>query len=121
MSSTTSQSSLSFHLFFNKVKASAETETKLDLISSIWDNDHILRLDEKNRKCLWCNTSFQGINANKALDRVLGKKGMHIKSCYVTREKSHIIRYQELKHYKQTWKGVLLDYSENIKSSITSL
>ena len=29
--------------------ASAETETKLDLISSIWDDAHILRLDEKTR------------------------------------------------------------------------
>ena len=46
---------------------------------------------------------------------------MHIKSCYVAKEKSHITRYQELQHYKYTRKGVLLYYSENIIASITSL
>ena len=121
MSSTTSQSSSTFHLLFNKEKTGAETETNLDFISYIWDDDHILRLDEKNWQWLWCNTSFQGINATKDLAHVLGKKGIHIKSCYVPKEKSHIPRYQELQHYKQTRKGVLFYYSENIKASITSI
>ena len=58
---------------------------KLSLISfsSIWDDDHILSLDEKNWQCLWCNVSFQGINTTKDLDHILGKKGIHNKSCYV--------------------------------------
>ena len=47
MSSITSQSSPAFHSFFNKEKTSAETATKLDFISSIWDDDHIRRLEEK--------------------------------------------------------------------------
>ena len=98
MSSNTSQFSSIFHTFLNKEKKSAETETKTDFISSIWDYDHILRLDEKNWQCLWCNQSFQGINATKALARVLVKKGMHIKTLYVPKEKSHITRYQELQH-----------------------
>ena len=102
-------------------KTSAETATKLDFISSIWDDDHIRRLDEKNWQYLWCNQTIQGINATKALARVLGTKDIHIKSCYVAKEKSHTTRYQELHNYKQTWKGVLLDYSENIRASITSL
>ena len=46
---------------------------------------------------------------------------MRIKSCYVAKDKAHTTRYQELQHYKQTWKGVLIDYSENIRASITSL
>ena len=46
---------------------------------------------------------------------------MHIKSCYVAKEKSHTKIYQELQHYKQTWKGVLIDYSDNIRASITSI
>ena len=46
MSSPTSQSSPSFHSFFNKENAGAETATKLNFISSIWDDDHIQRLDE---------------------------------------------------------------------------
>ena len=33
--------------FFNKENTSAETTTKLSFISSIWDDDHIWRLDEK--------------------------------------------------------------------------
>ena len=94
ISSPTSQSSPEFHSFFNKEKTSAETATKLDFISSIWDDDHIWRLDEKNWQCLWCNQTFQGINATKALAHVLGKKGMHIKSCYVAKDKAHTTRYQ---------------------------
>ena len=73
MQSPTSQSSPEFHSSFNKEKTSAETETRLDFISSIWDDDHIWRLDEKNWQCLWCNQCFQGINDTKALAHVLGK------------------------------------------------
>ena len=47
MLSTISQYYSTFRSFFNKEKTSAETETKLEFISSIWDDDHILRLDEK--------------------------------------------------------------------------
>ena len=47
MSSTISQSSSAFYSFFNEEKTSTETETKLDFISFIWDDDHILRFDEK--------------------------------------------------------------------------
>ena len=47
MLSPTSQSSPAFHSFFNKEMTSAETATKLDIISSIWYDDHIRRLDEK--------------------------------------------------------------------------
>ena len=47
MSYTISQSSSTFHSLFNKEKTSAEIETKLDLISSLWDDDHILRIDKK--------------------------------------------------------------------------
>ena len=75
----------------------------------------------KNWQCLWCKVSFQGTNANKALDHIMGKKGMNIKSCYFPKEKSHITRYQELQNLKQAWKGVLHEYSEKIKASISSL
>ena len=70
---------------------------------------------------LWCNQIFQGINATKALAHVLGKKGIHIKSCYVAKDKAHTTRYQELQNYKQARKGVLQYFSENIRASITSL
>ena len=100
LSSTTSQYSSEFHSFFNKEKKSAETETKIDLISSIWYDDHIRRPDEKNRQCLWCNQSYQGINATKDLAHILGEKGMSIKSFYVSKEISHATIHQELQHYK---------------------
>ena len=58
------------------------------------DDDHILRLDENNWQCLWCNYTFHGINATKNIVHVLSKKGMHIKTCYVSMEKAHITRYQ---------------------------
>ena len=44
---------------------------------------------------------------------------MHIKGFYVPKDKYHITRYQELQHYKQTHKGVIIDYLVNIKASIT--
>ena len=66
---------------------------------------------KKNWQCLWCNQNFQGINATKALAHVFGKKGMHINFFYVAKNIFHTTRYQELQHYKQTQKGVLLDYS----------
>ena len=105
MSSPTRQSSPAFHSFFNKERTSSETATKFYFISSIWDDDHIRRLDEKNWQCLWCNQTFQQINGTKALAHVLGKKGMHIKSCYVAKYKAHITRYQELRHYKTDLEG----------------
>ena len=48
VSSYASQYSSKFHPFFNTLKKIVETETKLDFISSIWDYDHIMRLDENN-------------------------------------------------------------------------
>ena len=78
-------------------------------------------LDENNWQCLLCTKLFQGISATKALSRVLGKSGMYNQSCYVPKEKYHITRYQELRHFKQARKGVLLDYSENMKAPIPIL
>ena len=44
----------------------------------MWDDDHILGLDENNWKFLCCNKVFQEINDTKALAHVLGKKGINI-------------------------------------------
>ena len=46
---------------------------------------------------------------------------MHIKSYYVPEDKYHITRYQELQYLKQSWKGVLIKYPENMKPSISTL
>ena len=42
------QSYLKFHPLFNTDKACEETETKLDFVSYIWDDDRIHRIDESN-------------------------------------------------------------------------
>ena len=107
--------------FSQQGKEKFRTETMLDFISFILYDDQILRLDEKNWQWLWCNTRFQGISATQDFSEVLGKKGMHIKSFYVPKEKAHTTRYQEINHYKHTQKGVLIDYSENTKAPITIL
>ena len=121
MSSSKSQSLSKYHVLFNNEKSCAETETKLYFILYIWDYDHIMRLDENNLQYLWCTKKFQGINATKALDHVLGKKGMYINICYESMGKYHITRYQDLQNFKQDRKGVLRDNSENIKAFIYSL
>ena len=46
---------------------------------------------------------------------------MHIKSCHVAEDKAHTTRYQDLQNLKQARKGVLHDYPEKIRASITSL
>ena len=79
MSASTSQFLSKFHSLFNNKKACTK---KLVFISSIWDDDCINRLDENNWQCLWRSKTFQGINATNYLAQVLGKRGMHIKSCY---------------------------------------
>ena len=107
MSYSASQSLSKYNYLFNNENTCAEIETNIDFISSFWDDDLIQRLDENKWQCLWCKTSFEGINVTKALAHVLGKKGVYIKSCYVPKYKSHIVRYQELQQYKQAWKGVL--------------
>ena len=45
---------------------------------------------------------------------------MYIRICYVPKDKAHIKIYQEFHNFKQAWKGVIHEYSENIKVSISS-
>ena len=79
MSFSASQSVSKYHSLFNTKKTCAETG-KIGSISSIWDDDHILRLDENNWQCLWCNTSSQGHHATKALVNLISKEDMYIRS-----------------------------------------
>ena len=60
------------------------------------------------------NNIFQEIIATKALDHVLGKKGMNIKSCYSDMYKSHLTIYQEIQNFKYANKGVINGYSTYI-------
>ena len=76
MSASTSQSLSKFYSLFNNEKSYIEKETKLDFISSIWDDYCIQRLDDNNWQCLWHNESYQGINATNALTHVLEKRAL---------------------------------------------
>ena len=58
MLSSASQLMSKYHSLFNNENTFAETEKNIDFISSIWDDDHILRLDENNWKCLWSTKAF---------------------------------------------------------------
>ena len=62
VSSFTSQSLSKFYSFSINGNTCAETESKLIIISYIWDDDHIHWVDENNWQLLWRNTSFQGTN-----------------------------------------------------------
>ena len=52
MSSSATQSLPKYNSLFNNENTWTETEAKLDFVESIWDDDHILRFDEKNWQCL---------------------------------------------------------------------
>ena len=61
--------------------------------SSLWEYDHIDKLENNQWKCLWCNVKFQGINATKALARVIGTKYMHIKRCIASIDQAYLSIY----------------------------
>ena len=61
------------------------------------------------------------MNAAKVLAHVLGTKGMYINSFYTAIDKDNSIRYQKIENFKAARKSVIRYYSENIKSSISSL
>ena len=46
---------------------------------------------------------------------------MHIKSLYTAIKKAHLTIYKQIHYFKYVRKGVIKDYSENIKSSISGL
>ena len=121
MSDPSSNSSLICHTLFNKKEASTETKTKLDFLSSIWDDDRIERLDVNKWNCIWWDNTFQGINATGDLAHVLGTMGTHINSCFTAIEKYHPTRYQQLQNFKYVKKGVIKDYPGKTDSTISHL
>ena len=56
-----------------------QIKIELDFISSIWNDDFILRLDKNNLKYFCCNKKFQGIKATKFLDSALKKRVFKLK------------------------------------------
>ena len=65
-------------LFSRKSYHSGNIEV-LSSVSSIWEDDHIEKLENNQWICLWCNFKIYSINVTKALSYVIGIKSMHKK------------------------------------------
>ena len=110
-----------YHLLFGRKPSNSKNIAVLTSIKSIWNEDHIEKLKDNQWKCLWCDFTFQGINATKALAHVIGTKCMHIKRCTASIDQAHISKYKELQKIKAAKKGLLNDYSQKMISSISRL
>ena len=99
-----------YHLLFSRKPSNCNNIAVITLIKSIWDDDHIEKLEDNQWNCLWCDFTFQGINATKALTRVIGTKCIHIKRCTASIDKAGISRYKELQQIKAAKKGLLNYY-----------
>ena len=110
-----------YNLLFRRKPLKSKNIAVLTSIKSIWNDDHIEKLEDNQWKCLWCDVTFQGINATKALAHVIRTKCMHIKRCTASIDKAHISRYKELQQIKAAKKGLLNDYSQKMISSISRL
>ena len=95
--------------------------TVLSSIKSIWEDKHIEKLKDNQWKCLWCDVTFQGINATKSLAHFIGTKSMHINWCTASIDQAYLSRYKELHQIKAAKKVLLNDYSQKMKSSISRL
>ena len=76
------ESSPNFHHMFLQPESSPIINHMLNLISSIWEDDCIDKIDNNQCKCLWCGITFQVINYTKDMARVLGIMGINIKCCF---------------------------------------
>ena len=110
-----------YHLLFGRKPSNSDNIAVLTTIKSIWEDDQIEKLEDNQWKCLWCDVTFQGINAKKYLSHVIGTKSMHIKRCTASIDQAHISRYKELQQIKAAQKGLLNDYSQKMISSISRL
>ena len=113
MSSPTSQYSPAFHSFFNKEKTSAETATKLDFISYIWDDDHIRRLDGKTGNAYGVIEIFKKSILLRLLLTYWGRRVCKLKVVMFLRT-----NLQELQNYKQARKGILLFFWSGLQGPI---
>ena len=114
-------SSSKYHLLFGRKSSNSKNIAVLTSIKSIWDDDHIEKLEDNKWKCLWCDFTFQGINSTKDLAHVIRTKWMHIKQCTASIDQAHISRYKDLHQIKAAKKGLLNDYSQKMISSISCL
>ena len=110
-----------YHLLFSRKPSNSGNIVVLSSISSIWEDEHIENLEDIQRKYLWCDAKFQGINTTKALAHVIGTTCMHIKKCTASIDQAYLSIYKELQQIKASKKGLLNDYSQKMISSISRL
>ena len=110
-----------YHLLFSLKPSNSGNISVLSSISSSWEDKHIDKLKDNQWKCLWCDVKFQGINATKALDRVIGTKIMNINRFTASIDQAYLSRYKELQQIKVAKKGLLNDYSQKMISSVSGL
>ena len=110
-----------YHLVFSRKPSDSGNIVVIISISSIWEDDHIEKLENNKWKCLWCDVKFQGINETEALARDIGTKSIHIKRFIASIDKSYLSRYKELHQIKYAKKGLLNNYSQKMISSISCL
>ena len=79
-----------YHLLFGRKPPNSNNIAVLTSIKSIWDYDHIENLEDNQWKCLWCDFTFQGINATKDLAHVIETRCMHIKRCTDSIDQAYI-------------------------------
>ena len=101
-----------YHLLFSRKPSNSGNNEVLSIIKPIWEYKHIDKLDDNQWKCLWCDVTFQGINATKALAHVIGTKIVHIKRYTASIDQAYLSRYKELQKIKATKKGLINDYSQ---------
>ena len=108
------------HLFSRKSLHAGSIEV-ISSISSIWEDDHIEKLENNQWKCLWCNNKFQGINTTKYLAHIIGTKCIHINICRASIDQAYLSKYKGLQKIKDSKKGILINYSQKMISSISRL
>ena len=110
-----------YHLLFGRKPSNSDNIALLIPIKSIWEDGQLEKLKNNQWKCLWCDVTFQGINATKALAHFIGTKSMHINRCLATIDQAHISRYKKLLKNKIAKKSLINDYSQKMISSISRL
>ena len=110
-----------YHLLFSRKPPNSGNIAFLSSISSIWEDNHIEKLENNQWKCLWCDFKFKGINATKSLARVIETKCIHIKRYTASIDQVYLSRYKQLQQIKTSNKGLLNDYSQKMISSVSRL
>ena len=114
-------STSNYHPIFSRKPSNSGNIAVLSSIPSIWEDDHIKKLEDNQWNYLWGDVKFQGINETKDLDHVIGTKCIHINRCTASIYQAYLSRHKELHKTKAAKKGLLNNHSQKMISSISRL